>query len=56
MIFCHHQEEAPCHQPEVDVEEAERKGDGVMEHQQHMAVPDDEVDGDGACDSFVCFY
>ena len=52
--FCHHQEEAPCHHPEVDVEEPEHEGDGVVDHQQDVAMPGDE-DDDGACDSFVCF-
>ena len=53
----HHQEETPCHQPEVDVDEAKHEGDGVVDHQQDVAVPDDQDDGgdddDDACNSFV---
>ena len=40
----HHQEETPRHHPEVDVEETEQEGDGVVDHQQDVAVSD--VDGD----------
>ena len=36
----HHQEETPRHHPEIDVEETEQEGDGVVDHQQDVAVPD----------------